>query len=97
MNKRDNNYETLRAVLDMAYSRASEGKGRERHAKDTPFEEQLWHDICGHHGIGFMLGQVEKKAVEQYGLPHEKRIDELLDIIVYTSMCVIKLKETPPR
>ena len=90
---KDKNYESLWDVLEKAYKRASEGKGKERHAKDLPFEKQLWHDICGHHGIGFVLGQAEKKSVEQYGLPKEQRIDELLDVIVYTSMCIINLTE----
>jgi len=93
MDVREKNYASLRDVLEKAYKRASEGKGEERHAKGLPFEKQSWHDICEHHGIGFVLGQAEKKSIEQYGLPKEQRIDELLDVIVYTSMCIIKLEE----
>jgi len=89
----DEGFKSLRVVLELAYQRASSGKGQERHATSVKFEEQPWHDIYKHHGIGFVLGQAEKKMIEQYKLSNEQRIDELLDVIVYVSMGIIALGE----
>jgi hypothetical protein len=89
----DEDFKSLSVVLERAYQRASSGKGKERHATGVRFEEQPWHDIYKHHGIGFVLGQAEKKMIEQYKLTNEERINELLDVIVYVAMGVIALGE----
>ena len=91
MGMESEDFKSLRDVLEQAYQRASSGKGQERHATGVRFEEQPWHDIYKHHGIGFVLGQAEKKMIEQYRLPDEERIKELLDVIVYVSMGIIAL------
>jgi len=86
-------YEALEDVLHRALDRAAKGKGKERHADGLPFGEQPWVRICERHGIGYPLGQVDKKLVEQYKLPTEQRIDELLDVIVYTAMSIIHIEK----
>jgi hypothetical protein len=81
----DPKYYCLRRVLDLAYERASEGKGKERHAEDKPFERQ---DIVREQveiGTQIGIGQIRKKAKESLRLPPAEAQLELLDIIVYAS------------
>jgi len=40
------------------------GKGEERHGHGTPFMEQPWHQIADRQGLGFLVGQAEKKIGE---------------------------------
>ena len=93
MEIKNEKFKSLSVVLEQAYQRASSGKGKERHSTGESFEEQPWHDIYKHHGMGFVLGQAEKKMIEQYRLTNKERINELLDVIIYTSMGIIALKE----
>lgn len=61
-------YETLAAVLQEAYDQAATGKGAERHANDLPFHEQPMQQIARRRGLGFLLGQVDKKTEEAQGM-----------------------------
>ncbi len=85
-------YEALADVLERAYKQASEGKGKERHANDLPFDKQPMQTIAGHHGVGFLLGQAEKKTGESYVLPHDRAIAELLGAINYIAGAVVFLE-----
>lgn len=81
--KRFKGYSELENVLEMALTRAAEGKGKERHANNSPFEEQPIIKIQEVVGAGFALGQALKKIEESTRMPKEKKVPELLDAIVY--------------
>lgn len=83
----------LRYVLNWAYHQAMTGKGRERHAEDKPFVDQIWHSIRKVVGSGFTLGQVLKKADEAQRMTREQAIRELLGVINYTAMEIIAIIE----
>ncbi len=61
-------YDGLFTVLAKALHQAQSGKGKERHAKDNAFEDQPILQITKRRGIGFPLGQVEKKVDEAEGM-----------------------------
>lgn len=83
-------YKSLMEVLIQAYTRASAGKGKERHAEvGQPFEYQ---DICTE-GYDFAIGQARKKLKESRRLPIDEAINELLDAIVYSAAGVIMLRK----
>lgn len=88
-------YSSLSEILDLAYLRASEGKGKERHADDKNFEDQ---DICEElrifDSISPALFQIRKKTKETRKLSKEQSINELLDTIVYSAAAVLVLKES---
>lgn len=92
----DEQYKSLSDVLDLAYARASEGKGAERHADGRPFEEQ---DICSemrYLGVNPAIFQARKKVKEVTRLSEtERKINEFLDAIVYCAAAVIILQEEP--
>lgn len=52
------------AVFEAAMAEAAEGKGRDRHASGEPFERQPMMAITAMVGVGFPLGQAQKKAQE---------------------------------
>lgn len=83
----DEDYESLRAVLDAAYDQAAHGKGKERHARGNPFDEQHMQSISRllqtERGMAY---QVIKKLTEGLELQtYEARRKELLGVIVYTA------------
>jgi hypothetical protein len=86
-------YETLDAVLRDAYDQAARGKGAERHADNKPFDAQPMQLIADRRGIGFILGQADKKSEEAQGMLNRGRVDaairELLGAIVYTAGAII--------
>lgn len=90
-------YETLRDILEAAYKQASSGKGKERHANDKPFHDQPIMHIARKRGIGFPLGQADKKSEEAQGMIERGQVDaairELLGSIVYTAAAIMLLKE----
>lgn len=88
----DKNYDSLRSVLDRAYSQASEGKGSERHAQGQPFTEQPMQELISLYGIGFALGQAAKKAQEAQRLSPEHAVHELLGAIVYLVGAVVYIE-----
>jgi hypothetical protein len=85
------NYKDLKKVLDLALLQASEGKGKERHANNEPFTEQLIF-IIEKLTNSFQLGQAIKKIVESQRLEREAGIRELLGAINYISAKVIERK-----
>jgi hypothetical protein len=82
-------YETLAEVLQLAFNQAARGKGKERHAKDQPFHEQVMQVGAQHFGTGSLLFQAFKKAEESQRLPHDRAEAELLGAIVYLAGAVI--------
>jgi len=90
-------YETLANVLHRAFQQASSGKGKERHAKDLPFDQQPMQTFCDMYGVGFALGQAAKKAEESQRLPHDRAVAELLGAINYLAGAVIYLERNRDR
>ena len=67
-NMNEPGYESLAKVLQEAYDQAARGKGAERHANDLPFDQQPMQQIARRRGLGFLLGQVDKKTEEAQGM-----------------------------
>lgn len=86
-------YEQLAAILQAAFDQASTGKGKERHANDKPFHEQPMQQIAKRRGIGFILGQADKKSEEAQGMLERGEIDaferEILGAIVYLAGSIV--------
>jgi hypothetical protein len=82
----------LAEILNRAWAQAMHGKGDIRHGHGRPFEKQDWKRITDDFGLGFPLGQAEKKMFEAYmwaRLSHpEKSVEELLGAIVYLAMAI---------
>lgn len=57
-------YEALVEVFAVAMEQAASGKGLDRHANGQPFDRQPMIEISRMVGLGFPLGQVQKKAQE---------------------------------
>lgn len=93
-------YETLASVLHRAYAQAAEGKGKERHADDKPFDRQPMQLIADRRGIGFILGQADKKSEEAQGMlerdERDRAIHELLGAIVYLAGSIIYIERHTP-
>ena len=93
----DPNYDSLSAVLQGALSQASQGKGKERHAKDEPFEKQKICEITRRlqgSPVGGPLFQAIKKCYESERLPKDRAIAELYGAINYIAAAIIVLQET---
>lgn len=89
--KQRDDYRGLYSVLMDALDQACNGKGKERHANDKPFEEQpmqTFSDALGSpQGLGF---QVMKKTAEAMGMDEpERQIRELLGAINYAAGMII--------
>lgn len=91
----DDLYAPLNRVLQLAYERASSGKGGVRHGgKGVPFVDQPIMDIQRSHGTPhFALGQIQKKADELVRLENTQARKELLDIMVYAAAAYLFLEE----
>jgi hypothetical protein len=77
-----------------ALSQAQDGKGKERHANDLPFEQQLICLATREEGHGFTRGQIRKKIEEVKRLSTvEAQINEMLSIIVYAAADIIVMQE----
>lgn len=85
-------YESLARVLARAFDQAAAGKGKERHANALPFDQQPMQTIAAAHGVGFLTGQAAKKSQEALGLPHDRKVAELLGAINYLAGAVIFLE-----
>lgn len=85
-------YESLADVLQRAFDQAANGKGKERHANDKPFDQQPMQRLCEAYGVGFALGQASKKAEESQGMTQGAAVRELLGAIVYLAGAVIYLE-----
>ena len=86
-------YESLGAVLAKAVDQAAHGKGKERHATGEPFDQQPICAIARRVGLGYQLGQAEKKIEESQRLDTDSAIFELLGAINYLAAAVICLEE----
>ena len=88
-------YESLHDVLMLALYQASQGKGKIRHANGKPFEEQTMAVANRITDCDFSWGQIYKKILEIPNIKKkQKKIDEMLSIIVYAAGWVlIKMEE----
>lgn len=81
----EDDYFELENTLDDAYAQAATGKGKERHAADNPYEDQV---ICQvqrllkGHPFGGHAYQVIKKTIEAGRLYNLGRKDEAYDEIL---------------
>ena len=86
-------YECLEEVLHEALLQAAVGKGKERHANGEPFEEQPMMKIADRRGVGFILGQADKKSEEAQGMfnrgEYAAARRELLGAINYLAGAVV--------
>jgi len=91
-------YEDLRAILDEAYAQSSQGKGKERHANNLPWDKQPILQITRNVGLGYPTGQAAKKIYESCGMvKREKReaaVQELLGAIVYAAAAIRYIRES---
>lgn len=85
-------YEKLADVLERAYDQAARGKGKERHADNDPFHEQVMQIGARKFGTGALLFQAFKKSEESQRLPHDRAIAELLGAINYLAGAVIAME-----
>lgn len=90
-------YKTLSAILDAAFAHAATGKGKERHARDLPFDKQPMLETTRLVGPGFPLGQAIKKAGEAAGMIERGELDaaeaECLGAINYLAGAVAWMRE----
>ncbi len=97
MDKPPSRYSTLRTILDAAFAHAATGKGKERHARDLPFDKQPMLETTRLVGPGFPLGQAIKKAGEASGMIERGELDaaeaECLGAINYLAGAVAWMRE----
>lgn len=90
-------YTTLRTILNAAFDHAANGKGKERHARDLPFDKQPMLETTRLVGPGFPLGQAIKKTGEAAGMIERGELDaaeaECLGAINYLAGCVVWVRE----
>ncbi|MGB3042420.1 MAG: hypothetical protein WBB98_04470 [Xanthobacteraceae bacterium] len=90
-------YVLLRTILDAAFNHAATGKGKERHARDLPFDKQPMLETTRLVGPGFPLGQAIKKAGEAAGMIEREEYDaaeaECLGAINYLAGAVAWVRE----
>lgn len=86
-------YTTLADILTRAYNQAATGKGADRHANELPFDKQPMQTIAAKHGVGFLLGQADKKMIEAHGMlrrdEQDKAVHELLGAINYVAGAIL--------
>lgn len=86
-------YRTLPEVLQAAVEQATKGKGQRHGGDRTPFLEQPWVRLYKTHGLGFLLGQADKKYHEALGKENqEDQTREILGAIVYLGMALLVLE-----
>ena len=86
-------YKTLPEVLQAAVEQATKGKGQRHGGDRTPFLEQHWVRLYKTHGLGFLLGQADKKYHEALGKENEAdQCREILGAIVYLGMALLVLE-----
>lgn len=90
-------YETLASVLQDAIDQAANGKGRDRHADEHPFDSQPILRETMAVGLGFPAGQARKKILEAVRCSQdhpERAIADLLGAINYTAALVIAIRNS---
>ncbi len=94
---KEDNYAVLRSILDDAFNHAATGKGKERHARDLPFDKQPMLETTRMVGPGFPLGQAMKKAQEAAGMIGRGQYDaaeaECLGAINYLAGAILWMLE----
>ena len=94
-------YTTLASILTRAYNQATTGKGADRHASEQPFDKQPMQAVAAKHGVGFLLGQADKKIAEAHGMlrrgEQDKAVHELLGAINYVAGAILftEAQKTP--
>lgn len=93
------NYKALKEIYVAAVEQAAQGKGKDRHANDEPFEDQLMFKLQDFYGAGGALFQANKKMVEAKRLltfdnGQERAEAELLGALNYLAGAVIHLRKT---
>lgn len=93
-------YDSLNEVLHDAYEQAANGKGKERHATDNAYKDQV---ICAvqrlsfKHPFGYQAGQVCKKIIEAGRLFEQGKTDaayaEVCGAVNYAAAMGIMIKE----
>lgn len=95
-----NGYEGPAGVLGDALGQAAHGKGLDRHAGAEPFDDQPMMAITRMVGLGFPLGQAQKKAQEAARLAARGETAaaeaEILGAIVFLAGAVLALREAAP-
>lgn len=93
----NDNYTTIRTILNAAFNHAATGKGKERHARNLPFDKQPMLETTRLVGHGFPLGQAIKKAGEAAGMIERGELDaaeaECLGAINYLAGAVAWMRE----
>jgi hypothetical protein len=89
-------YGSLQNVLDEAFKQAAEGKGKERHANDDKYEDQIMF-IIEKLDLGFMRSQAIKKIIESKRLidigKKEQAVTDLLGAINYIAGKIIEVEK----
>lgn len=90
-------YDDLFTVLHRALYQAQEGKGHERHGSGEAFNDQPIMTITRRHGLGFALGQAEKKITEAHGMVRREELAaaerEFLGAINHIAAAILRLHE----
>ena len=90
-------YGELQDILMDSFRQAYSGKGKDRHARYSHFNDQPIMTIGRRYGIGFNLGQAEKKMQEADGMRSRGEFAaferELLGAIVYLASAVMLVRE----
>lgn len=90
---RKGKYSKLNECLAAAVEQATKGKGQRHGGDRTPFLEQPWVRLYKTHGLGFLLGQADKKYHEALGKENEAdQCREILGAIVYLGMALLVLE-----
>ena len=90
-------YDNLSNVLGAAYHQAARGKGKERHARDKPFDKQPIMEISRMVGPGSATGQAMKKLQEAKSMMDRGQLAaakaEALGAINYTAAFYLLIEE----
>lgn len=90
-------YVDLFTILHRALDQAQSGKGSDRHANGEAFNDQPIMTITRRHGLGFALGQAEKKITEAHGMVRREELaaaeKEFLGAINYVAAAILRLHE----
>lgn len=86
-------FSDIDCVLSLAVRQATKGKGQRHGGDKTPFLEQPWVRLYKTHGLGFLLGQADKKYHEACGKENKEDAErEFLGAIVYLGMALLVLE-----
>lgn len=90
-------YNKLIYVLSAAYHQAAQGKGKERHARNKPFDKQPIMEISRMVGPGYATGQAMKKLQEAKSMMDRGQFAaakaEALGAINYTAAFFLLIEE----